>query len=656
MSRLFPFAAVTGQETLKLALLLCAVNPKIGGVLIRGEKGTAKSTLVRGLAEVLPEIEMFPGCPFHCAPNGSRTCPVCGTQHTQPPVRVRRRVVTLPLNATEDRLIGGVNFNRAVREGQTVLQPGILAAAHRGILYVDEVNLLDDHLVDSILGAASSGENRVEREGLSFSHPSRFLLAGTMNPEEGALRPQLLDRFGLCVDVTAEQDPTVRMELMVQRETFDQHPEAFRNTWKPQTRELARAIEKAVALLPRVTLPTTLRRKVAEQARNAGVAGHRADLVMERATRAHAALMGREIATDEDLQTVAPLALSHRAREMAPPPPEPSPSDKSQNTADNQGEENASQSEPTSSKGSQPSGDTSPKNTPPTPERVKEDDTVFKTGTPFRVRAIETGKDRKARKGSGRRSRTRVEGNQGRYIKSCMNRGGRDIALDATLRAAAPYQRIRTAPQGQRLCIRPEDIREKIREKKTGNVLVFLVDASGSMGARARMTAAKGAVLSLLLDAYQKRDKVAMISFRRSGAIVNLPPTSSVELAARLLDDLPVGGRTPLSAGLSEAAAMVASVTRRDPGARPVIIMITDGKSNVSIGDAKPVDEALTFATRLAQDTRVKTIVVDTEQAGRFRFGLAQTLANAAGAECYRIDDLKADALVGLVKKRHPAT
>ncbi len=670
--RLFPFSAVIGQEDLKLSLILNAVNPGIGGVLIRGEKGTAKSTIVRALADLLPKITVRQGCGFNCSPDDPVQCPACRESNgTETLLTRRKKVITLPLNATEDRVAGGLDFEQALKQGMRVMQPGLLARAHQGILYVDEINLLDDHIVDIILDASASGENRVEREGISLSHASQFLLVGTMNPEEGDLRPQLLDRFGFCVEVTAETDPEQRVELMVQRDVFDLDPQGFREAHEADTRELSLRIEKATERLPGVRMPKHLRTFIAELCASHHVAGHRADLTIEQGAVAHAALKGRNEVTVEDIQAVSLFALLHRKQEESDPPPPPpehqDPEDQEppENEEDEEKEEEQDESpdeeakelppeeQDQSQEEAQPEGQDDREMPPPPPEDKDDDsvETLFEIGEPFKVKKIESYKDRTLRRGSGRRSRTRVSQKQGRYVKSTMNRGRKDIAFDATLRAAAPFQKDRTVPEGLCVALTPADVREKIREKKMGNFLLFVVDASGSMGAKGRMTASKGAILSLLLDAYQKRDKVAMVSFRKTEALVNLPVTSSIELAAQHLAEMPVGGRTPLSAGLDKAYGMIKSVQYRDLASRPIVIIITDGKSNLALGDGKPVEEAMMMAARMGEDERVTYIVVDTEVQGPVMFGLARDLAAAANARYYKIDDLKSDTLVDLVKE-----
>lgn len=663
----FPFSAIVGQEDLKLTLMLNAVHPGVGGVLIRGEKGTAKSTIVRGLSRLLFPIQVVTECPFSCDPLGHELCDNCKRINGNLQSRPRpQRVVTLPLNATEDRVSGGMDFNRAVKEGKKVLLPGLLAKAHRGILYVDEINLLDDHIVDIILDAASSGQNLIEREGLSFAHPACFILVGTMNPEEGDLRPQLLDRLGLCVEVESEKDPEVRMTLMEQRESFDNDPTAFRELHRADDLKLAQKITDARDLLPRVKVKKEVRLFIAELCSTNNVAGHRADIVLEQAARAHAALEGRTLVGIDDISRVAPFVLLHRKRDAAPPdqPSEPPEPDKNTKDSSKNEEPPSPRNADALNDGSEPDNENSEQELPLPPRSDSsrdqdqenqpqatgdDQDQVFEIGAAFKVKKISSPKDRHIRRGSGKRSRSRVSQKQGRYVKSTMKRVNNDVALDATLRAAAPFQKGRTIPPGLTIALKPQDIREKIREKRMGNFLVFAVDASGSMGARGRMAASKGAILSLLLDAYQKRDRVAMVSFRKTEAFVNLPPTASIELAAHYLKEMPVGGRTPLSAGLDQTHRLVNAALLKDPAIRPIVLVITDGKSNVAMGSKKPVEEALGFASIMGEDDRVKYIFVDTEPQGVVTFGIARQLALAAQAEYCKMDDLKAESLMDLV-------
>ncbi|WP_457573107.1 VWA domain-containing protein [Desulfolithobacter sp.] len=627
---IYPFTALVGQDDMRLGLLLNAINPAVGGLLIRGEKGCAKSTAVRGLAALLPEIKLC----------------------------------ELPLNVTEDRVAGGIDFAASLASGKAVFQPGLLAAAHGGMLYVDEVNLLDDHIVDLILAVAASRCNVVEREGISYRHPAEFILVGTMNPEEGELRPQFLDRFGLCVEVKGCTELEPRLELLLRREAFDRDPAGFMARYETDNQRLRGQILESRKRLPGLVLDSALRGFIAELCAGAGVAGHRADLVLEQATLALAALENRAPSTVH-VRRLAPLVLAHRRRELTepeqrpgdgqqpgqerqpddrsgsqsrppPPPPETGAADRAEQEAFGQAQVPSDRHERTGSDGEEqkPSG--------PAGEQV------FSIDPPFRVRPIATERDRVVRRGSGRRSRTRVAQKQGRASRSALRGVTGDIALAATIRAAAPWQRQRQG--GLAIRLEPADFRYRVREKRIGNLLVFVVDGSGSMGARGRMAATKGAILSLLLDAYQKRDRVTMISFRRDRAEVLLPITSSVELAGRLLADMAVGGRTPLAAGLMKGFEIVRNYLAREPDGRPIVILITDGRANKALEADRPVEEAMRIASAMGRDNRVKYLVIDTEDTGVVTFGLARRLATALVADYFKIRDLQAQTLVQLIR------
>ena len=689
----YPFAAIVGQEELKLALLLVTVNPAIGGVLIRGEKGTAKSTAVRGLAALLPEIVVNRGCRFSCpAEPQANWCEECRQRYDHDRIRKtdemraekrRVRLINLPLNATEDRVAGGIDFSATISTGTPVFQAGLLAEAHRGILYIDEVNLLDDHIVDLILDAAASGVNVVEREGISICHSCCFVLIGTMNPEEGELRPQLLDRFGLCIEVKGNDDIEDRVCLLTRREEFDYNPRAFLARFAEESNRIREQIRDAGKMVGQVRVTAGTRLFISELCRGNNVAGHRADLVLEQAATTMAALEGDDEVTNNHILRVAPMVLIHRTRDgWPPPPPEPPPPENRENENNEEeqeeGKDDAGKSEETNSRQEQnsepqnvesetgpeqdetgrdkhkppePSGqDGTEEDTDASPDTGNMEDQLFDIGATFAVQKITTTRDRIARRGSGRRSRSMVSQKQGRYSRAGSFGLAGDIALDATIRAAAPFQKSRRGRLAVRL--EPRDFRYKIREKRIGNLLLFVVDGSGSMGARGRMAASKGAIMSLLLDAYQKRDKVAMVSFRRDRAENNLPVTCSVELAGRLLAEMKVGGRTPLSAGLIKGYELMRSYLLREPTGRPIVIILTDGKANVSLGEEKPVDEMIRLATAMAHEERAKFIVVDTEEEGLVTFDLAGKLAAALSADYFKIKDIQAEDLVHIVRER----
>lgn len=618
----YPFAALVGQEDLRLCLLLAAVDPRLGGVLLRGEKGTAKSTAARGLSEIVGETVPF---------------------------------VDLPLGASEDRVLGHLDLERALCEGKAAWHPGLLARADGGILYVDEVNLLDDHLAECLLDACASGVNRVEREGLSHVHPSRFVLLGTMNPEEGDLRPQMLDRFALSVRVEGEKEDGPRMEVMRRRLAFEADPVGFRHEWETATRRLRERLAQAREILPATELPASLRDFIAEIALENHVAGHRADLAMARASRALAAWEGRSLVGSDDVARVAPFALSHRIRpeeepQVPPPPPPPPPEEKPPEKPPEPQDPPPETPSESQEKDRQDSGEDGREEDGSSGESGT--DSVFATGEPFKVRPLEMPVDRLARSGSGRRTRSRSATRRGRTVGSTLPRRCDDLALDATLRAAAPHQLTRRSGSNSSLAVlvEPQDIRERRREHKVSHLLLFVVDGSGSMGARRRMSETKAAVLSLLLDAYQKRDRVGLVVFRGLGAETALPPTSSVERAARLLEALPVGGRTPLGSGLVETGKVLAAARRRDPERRPLVVVLTDGRANGLFdpeAGISPAAESRVLARGLSErNLQARFVVVDTEAPGRIRLGLAGTLARELGAPCLSCEELRAEDLV----------
>jgi magnesium chelatase subunit D len=629
-SSIYPFSAIVSQEDMKLALLLNAVDLRVGGLLIRGQKGTAKSTAVRALSSLLPDTPL----------------------------------VNLPLNVTEEMVTGGLDLEFALKSGKHKFQPGLLAKVDGGILYVDEVNLLDDHIIDVIMDAASSGVNIIEREGISYQHPSRFILVGTMNPEEGELRPHFLDRFGLCVDISSEEDIEKRVLLMERREQYDTNPERFKELYTEDEEEVTQRISQAKQNLHKVSFPEHLNSFISEICMQNNAAGHRADITIKYAAKALASYDSRFEVNTDDIKKVAEMALIHRRRDAMPEPPPPEPKGKDEESSQDEQNGDLNLAQPEADNGED--HENKPDNNlsefhielPETDEEEDgnegggNDDQTFDIGNAFRVRRISQKKDRLIRRGSGRRSRTRTL-REGRYIKSTFTKNGNmDIAFDATIRAAAPEQKFRQKPEGLLIAIREQDIREKLRERRIGNFLLFIVDVSGSMGARARMVATKGAILSLLMDAYQKRDKVGLITFRRKGAEVNLQPTSSIDLAFRHLEEMPVGGRTPISHGLVEGFRLLKNHLLKEPAARPIAIIITDGKANVSYEEGKlPHEEALVIANKMSLEKRVRYIVVDTEEKGVISFGLALKIAIELDAEYFRIEDLKSDDLIDIVRK-----
>ncbi|MGW1165262.1 putative cobaltochelatase [Streptomyces sp. NPDC002550] len=657
MTTPFPFTAVVGQDDLRLALLLNAVSPAVGGVLVRGEKGTAKSTAVRALSALLPEVAVVPGCRFSCDPAApDPSCPD-GPHEPGPGARRPARMVELPVGASEDRLVGALDIERALAEGVKAFEPGLLADAHRGILYVDEVNLLHDHLVDLLLDAAAMGASYVEREGVSVRHAARFLLVGTMNPEEGELRPQLLDRFGLTVEVAASREPEQRVEVVRRRLAYDDDPSGFATRWAEEESAVRQRIVAARELLPRVRLGDGALRQIAATCAAFEVDGMRADIVMARTATALAAWAGRTDVLAEDVRQAALLALPHRRRRNpfdAPGLDE----DKLDETLeqfsgdDSEGDEDPDPDGPGGG-GGQPAPDSGPQGDGDTAARPEageggepqasgaREQSAVRAAEPFRTKVLSVpGIGEGA---AGRRSRARTE--HGRTTGARRPRGAlTKLHLAATVQAAAPHQRAR-GRSGPGLVIRRDDLRQATREGREGNLVLFVVDASGSMAARQRMGAVKGAVLSLLLDAYQRRDKVGLVTFRGSAAEVALPPTSSVDAAAVRLESLPTGGRTPLAAGLLRAHEVLRVERLRDPARRALMVVVTDGRAT---GGPEPVALA-GRAARLFAAESVASVVVDCES-GPVRLGLAGQLAGELGGTAVTLDELRADSIAGLVK------
>lgn len=660
----FPFTAVVGSESMQLALILNAVSPAIGGVLVRGEKGTAKSTAVRGLAALLPEVSVVTGCRFGCDPAAVEAgCP--DGPHTNPVASWRpARLVELPVGASEDRVVGSLDLEKALSKGVRAFEPGLLAGAHRGILYVDEVNLLADHLVDVLLDASAMGRNHVERDSVSVSHPARFVLIGSMNPEEGELRPQLLDRFGLTVDVTASRDPQTRVEVVRRRLAADADPTGFAELWAGAEQTLAAAIVTAQMLLPEVQMPDSALRQIAEVCAAFDVDGMRADIVTARAAAAHAAWQGRTTVTAKDVRSAALLALPHRKRRN--PFDEPGLDTDALDEALDRASQNEPEPEPDPDDdggpggGGQPGTDAEPSPQEPSPghesstqdpcDDSNDSSTPNSSSSPTQPQMAPTGHAGRAPliRGTGN-----APGTPGRRSAARTGRGQTvgtlptsattgPIHLPATLAAAAPFQ-IGRGRQSGRILLAATDLRRAERRGKEGNLVLFVVDASGSMAARARMTEVKGAVLGLLLDAYQRRDKVGLITFRDKGAELVLPPTSSVENAARRLEAIQTGGRTPLAAGLAKAVQVINTERLRDPLRRPLILLITDGRADAA------------SAARAGAGLRGHDVVVLDCERGPVKLRQAERLAIDLGADYLRLDDATTEPLAAVVTERRSA-
>ena len=639
---LYPFAAVVGQEQAKKALLIALVNPKAGGLLIGGRKGTAKSVLARSTKELI-EPKQF---------------------------------IDLPLNVTEDMLFGSIDIEYAVSKGQKRFAPGILARANENVLYIDEVNLLRQELLLAVLDANAAGMNQVERDGISFTHPVHLTVLATMNPEEGVLPRHILDRFGMYVDVASEMELEQRVKIMRQALAYGSDVASFREEYATATQKLRAKIARALELLPQIQLSDAMLILAAQMVSQALCAGHRAEIYLLEAAKALAALAGRAYVLPKDVEEAAQFVLPHRMRKPPEPQePEASEQDSSEqdedefennddeaqdNTEDNSRDDNNLPPPPLDNNDDSAADDEQDKNEQDEKDaqepkqnndQLAPEEQIADIDKSFRLpkMLLDLGKDRNIRRGSGKRSTTRTDLKQGRYVRAELPKAKvEDLAFDATIRAAAPFQKMRE-DNGCALNIKQEDLRQKVREKRIGNTFLFAVDASGSMGARERMRAVKGAIFYMLQEAYQKRDRVGMIAFRRQKAELLLPITRSVDLAQKCLAELPTGGKTPLADGLAVALQTLSMLNKHDSELEPILVLVTDGRANATEADGgDPVASALKMAERIGK-AKITSVVIDTES-DFIKLGLAKRVAAAMGANYYTLQRLTKDSIIRIVR------
>ena len=625
---IYPFAAVIGQDDAKKALVLNIINPQIGGVLLCGEKGTAKSTLVRSLGAIIDDVE----------------------------------IVDVPLNITEDRLIGSINIEDAILEGKRTFEEGILKKAHRNILYIDEVNLLSDNIVNSILQISSSKVNKVEREGISFSHECNFILVGTMNPEEGELRSQLLDKFGLYLDIHSNKNIYERKKIIKRRLEYESNPLKYIEKYKCESNSILDSIKKAKKILNLVKVSEEAMKLAAEICDKANCEGHRGEIVIIETAKAIAALDSRKNVTLDDIKEASRFALPHRMRnlpnekeddenkeENKEEKDDDNNSSNEQNNEDNLNSEDESRNNENDTNNNELEEDLDMENKQESNNEGSSSDKLDNIGNIFKVKKLDIKPmEKRKRKGTGKRSKTRTTLIQGRYVKYDFPKEKvKDLAFDATLRAACIHQN-KDEKKSVAIDIKKSDFREKVRERRTGSTIMFVVDASGSMGAKKRMEAVKGAIVSLLTDAYEKRDKVGMIAFRKGKAELLLDVTRSVELAKKNLEYLPTGGKTPLSLGLSKAYEVLKNYKKKDKDMIQVMVILSDGRTNQAINKCDPFEEALKIGKTISEE-KIQTIVIDTEE-DFIKLGLAKELATEMNADYYKLEDLKADEIAKTIR------
>jgi len=590
------FSDFVGQENSKLALILNAIEPACGGILLTGKKGTGKSTLLKAFKDIADSLDI----PF----------------------------IEVPMNVTEEALLGGIDIEETIRQGKRIYQRGLFCKANKGALVIEDINLFPNDILSLIFEVQSREENIIEREGIALKEPSKFVILATMNPEEADFSSHFLDRFGMCVIMDEVKDKEKRKEIIKLNLGYLK---------QNNDNEIIKKILKSRDFIKKVKVSDEIKEYIAELTLKEAVSGHRAELFLMYASKAYAAYLEEKEVKKEHVDAVAPFVLIHRKRLIENPQTE---EQKQHNERERNSENKENKPKNTSSSQFPEQG-----NLQERPSSEKEE--VFSVGDSFKVKRILLKRDRILREAFGRRTKTKIKGRGGRFVRSLIQKRD-DIAISSTVRAAAPFQSIRG--RKDHLIIKEQDLRYKEKERKMRHTVIFLVDGSGSMGVEQRMIQTKGAILSLLMDCYQKRDKVAMIVFRKDRAETILPPTASHELALKRLKEIPTGGKTPLSAGLMEAYKLIRLLKIKEPENRFLVLLITDGKANVSLRGKNTLEELQRICFMLKDFQFVDFIIIDTEnKKGFMKIDLALRIAQWLGGRYFLMEKIKSENLIGII-------
>lgn len=616
----FPFSAVYGADEIKKAIICAAIEPGIKTILIRGPPGTAKSVIAKSSGEIL-----------------------------------ERNVINIPSNISEGDLLGGIDMESSVKEGRLIPLKGVLASAHKNVAIADDIDLMDRKVLHQLLDSITLGRIEVEREGVSVSYPCDTVLIATAGFEETELSSHVLDRFDICVNTRSYEDDKEKKEVLKRMKEFTRNSKDFIRNWEEERKTNLSKISVSKKTLPLVTVSDELLTIMAELCKKTGVEGHRGDLALFKVSRALAAIKGRDEVNTEDIESAAIMCLTHRRRysPQIPEEPEiPKESEQDKKSDDSNNKEESERSEEKESDNSESEENESDDKISPLPSTSSLDEILFNIGEQFRVIDFLTGRPERVEQSNadkGKRKRAISTDGSGRYSDYEIPKGRfTDLALDATIRAAVPFQKYRDSGK-LAITIEKQDLRKKVREKRTGATILFVVDASGSLGVRKRMETVKGAVLSMLKDSYVKRDKIGMMAFRRSSTELILHPTHSAEYGYKKLKDLPTGGKTPLSDAIGEATKYMSSYSRFHIGEKCYIVLITDGRANVPLKEGTDANKEVLEIAEKAITPGVNWIVIDAS-AGYIRFDNAERLAEKLEAAYFSIDDLNADNLTESVR------